>query len=364
MPSAPVDPLVPPDPPDPPDARDLTGPPGPLVAFSSLVPLSGSLLDNAVESAATRVYLAVLRMERPTRELLLAQGIPAAVVDPALGVLHARGLVHLGPHGSLDVPPPLSSIPQHALDLERRATQVRAAAHELTQVYYSARSRDRDPDTGVQLLLDLDDVGAQTNLIIANAQHELLSARRLTLRTHEILAAPLESHREPSVGLDGRRIEHRTVWDTGVLELPGALDVLAARSEGGEVQRFLTRVPMTFVVVDHTACLIEWSSIDAPGPQGILVQTRGLVLAAIAVFERLWELSTPLVRGAASPDELDHRDARILRLMAAGVADASIARQAGVSQRTVERRIRSLMDRLSAETRFQAGVQAVHRGWL
>jgi len=50
--------------------------------------------------------------------------------------------------------------------------------------------------------------------------------------------------------------------------------------------------------------------------------------------------------------------------MAAGAPDASIARQAGVSQRTVERRLRSLMDRLGAETRFQAGVLAVHRGWL
>ncbi|MDQ2757215.1 MAG: LuxR C-terminal-related transcriptional regulator [Actinomycetota bacterium] len=50
--------------------------------------------------------------------------------------------------------------------------------------------------------------------------------------------------------------------------------------------------------------------------------------------------------------------------MSAGVADASIARQTGVSQRTVERRIRSLMERLGAGTRFQAGVQAVRRGWL
>ena len=344
-----------------------TTPPLPLVPREPPVPLgslSDSLLDSANEGAATGVYLALLRMERPTRELLLAQGIPAATLDPALVVLDSRGLIHLGPDNALDVPPPLSTIPQHALDLERRAHQVRAAAHELTQVYYNARRRDHETDTGVRLLHDLDEVGAQTNLIVASAQYQLVSARRLTLRTHEILAAPLESHREPSVGVGGRRIEHRTVWDTGVLEIPGADAVLGARTEGGEGQRFLTRVPMTFVVVDDTACLIEWSSVDAEGPPGLLVQTRGLVLAAVALFERLWELSTPLVRGAAPHDEIDQRDVSILRLMAAGVADAAVARQTGVSQRTVERRIRSLMDRLNAETRFQAGVQAVHRGWL
>ena len=51
---------------------------------------------------ATRVYLSVIRIPRPTRELLLAQGIPAARLDPALQTLAERGLVVLrsgGAHG-------------------------------------------------------------------------------------------------------------------------------------------------------------------------------------------------------------------------------------------------------------------------
>jgi DNA-binding NarL/FixJ family response regulator len=62
--------------------------------------------------------------------------------------------------------------------------------------------------------------------------------------------------------------------------------------------------------------------------------------------------------------EISERDATIVRLMAAGVADASIARQTGISQRTVERRVRFVMDRLGARTRFQAAVQATRRGWI
>ena len=38
----------------------------------------------------------------------------------------------------------------------------------------------------------------------------------------------------------------------------------------------------------------------------------------------------------------------ILSLLAAGAPDATIARQTGVSQRTVERRVRALMDQLGA----------------
>jgi DNA-binding NarL/FixJ family response regulator len=39
-----------------------------------------------------------------------------------------------------------------------------------------------------------------------------------------------------------------------------------------------------------------------------------------------------------------------------------VARQLGISQRTVERDIRKMMDDLNATTRFQAGVQAARRG--
>jgi Response regulator containing a CheY-like receiver domain and an HTH DNA-binding domain len=61
---------------------------------------------------------------------------------------------------------------------------------------------------------------------------------------------------------------------------------------------------------------------------------------------------------------LDRRDAHILTLLSDGRSDATIARQSGVSLRTVERRVHALMDRLGAKTRFQAGAQAARRGWI
>ena len=75
---------------------------------------------------------------------------------------------------------------------------------------------------------------------------------------------------------------------------------------------------------------------------------------------------------AASVDEiapeqeiaLDRRDVHLLSLLSDGRSDSTIARLSGISLRTVERRVRSLMDRLGAKTRFQAGVQAARRGWI
>ena len=64
------------------------------------------------------------------------------------------------------------------------------------------------------------------------------------------------------------------------------------------------------------------------------------------------------------PAALDRQSHLILSLLAAGATDATIAARVGVSQRTVERKVRLLLDRLDATTRFQAGLQAARRGWL
>ncbi len=94
-----------------------------------------------------------------------------------------------------------------------------------------------------------------------------------------------------------------------------------------------------------------------------MLTSAPLVRPILAVLERLWEFASPLPR-ANSTSGLDPRDGQVLLMLASGASDATIARQLGVSQRTVERRIRSIMDTLGAESRFQAGLLAKQAGWL
>ena len=58
----------------------------------------------------------------------------------------------------------------------------------------------------------------------------------------------------------------------------------------------------------------------------------------------------------------EHR--RLLMLLASGLKDEAIARQLGIGERTVRRRVAELADRLGARTRMQFGIQAVRQGWL
>ncbi|WP_234373185.1 LuxR C-terminal-related transcriptional regulator [Streptomyces sp. H-KF8] len=47
-----------------------------------------------------------------------------------------------------------------------------------------------------------------------------------------------------------------------------------------------------------------------------------------------------------------------------GLTDEGISRKMGVSIRTVRRTMADLMRRLNAQSRFQAGTEAVRRGWI
>ncbi|WP_406385668.1 response regulator transcription factor [Streptomyces sp. NBC_01618] len=67
------------------------------------------------------------------------------------------------------------------------------------------------------------------------------------------------------------------------------------------------------------------------------------------------------VQSGASPT---NESRQLLSYLSAGLTDESIARELGVSERTVARRIVRLQEMLGARTRFQLGVQASRRGWL
>ena len=318
--------------------------------------------DELTEAMVTRVYLAILQHPQPTRELLIAQGIPAEMVDRVVHILSTRGLVAVHRDGSWEPAPPDIAIPAHAVNLERRAREARAAAHELAQVFYRARTPPTRRLEGVQVLTSLDEIHTATSEIVAAATSTLRTARNMSPRTRVLFAAPMASHRERTYASDGAEVTLRTIYDTKVLELDNASEVLAARAEGGERYRFASDLPFSAVVADETAAVVDLSSYDESGFGSLLVRSRPIVQALGSTLDALWRLAIPSPR--TGTQGIDDRDLQILSLLAAGASDATIARQTGVSQRTVERRVRALMDQLGAGTRFQAGVQAARRGLI
>jgi hypothetical protein len=120
-------------------------------------------------------------------------------------------------------------------------------------------------------------------------------------------------------------------------------------------------------LVDDQIGFVELTSHDADSPSTALVVHRCSVLTAlIGLFESAWAQALPLEPGAGPNGGAAIRegDKLLLALLCAGLADDITARELGISQRTYYRRLRLLMARTGATTRFQLAVHATRAGWI
>jgi hypothetical protein len=129
---------------------------------------------------------------------------------------------------------------------------------------------------------------------------------------------------------------------------------------GGEV-RVVDRLPITACVIDRRLALVP---IDlAVLSHGLLIISDPVVVGVlVSVHRSFW------LRGHA-PSALDAHGApahlrAVLTALASGLPDGRAAQRAGLSPRTYSRRVAELVQLLGARSRFEAGVEAVRRGWL
>ncbi|KRE40869.1 helix-turn-helix transcriptional regulator [Knoellia sp. Soil729] len=316
----------------------------------------------------TRVYLLLLRLPAPRRSSLVQEGFTEDEVDSALTGLQERGMVGAARRDVIEVYPPDQTIPAYAAELERQARSSRSAAEGLAHMYYEARSgrggTRASPD--VSLLDTVDDIESAFFRAAARAESRIvrLCARsprmdQTTLRHAESIIAA----RPTTTNAD---LDRCVVFEQSILEVEGAFGALQTMRANGIDVRLTPHLAFSVLAVDRTVAVIDISHLEPGGGGSLFVQQRQLASALMDMCLGLAALATPLPRTPRGPSlkRLTDRDGQIIALLAAGASDVTIARQLTVSQRTVERRIRSIMEELGATTRFQAGTAAVQRGFL
>ncbi|MGW7574980.1 LuxR C-terminal-related transcriptional regulator [Streptomyces sp. NPDC054765] len=138
----------------------------------------------------------------------------------------------------------------------------------------------------------------------------------------------------------------------------------ALLSHGGEVRTAPT-IPQRMVIIDRTHALLP---IDpANTRKGALHVTEpGIVTALLELFEQAWNTAVPL--GATHPDDpqtgLTGHERELLRLLGTGLTDQAAGQRLGLTDRTIRRQVASIMERLDASSRFEAGIKAAQKGWL
>ncbi|MEV0845724.1 helix-turn-helix transcriptional regulator [Streptomyces sp. NPDC049954] len=170
-------------------------------------------------------------------------------------------------------------------------------------------------------------------------------------------AGPGEGSAEPEpMRKDGNPdAAYRVVVDRAFLSEPAALRALDLRLARGHDVRVVDQPLIKLVVADGERALVQLE------PERSMELRPPLVLLATELFESVWRRSRPYLR---EDGDLGPTDRRILQLMLSGLTDAATAHQLGTSPRTVQRRVRALMDLTAVTSRVQLGWYAMRNNWV
>lgn len=288
-------------------------------------------------------------------------------VGPTLHQLQSLGLVARVPSDppTWAVVPPDTALDALLLAREQVLAAARRRANELATRFHSGRS-GRAPTDLVEVIYGQPAVLRASEQIQRSARVEVRAADTPPYAT----TLPAESHPINAVELEllASGVSYRVIYDPRGLDRPGRLADLQAGIAAGEQAR-VGDVPVKLVISDRSRALLPLHRQPTDFVSALRIEESTLVDALHELFEMYWDraISLPVGDGRrrpAGPAEPGPAERSLLPLLVAGLSDVAIARQLNWNERTVRRHVGRLMAELSAGTRFQAGYQAVQRGWL
>lgn len=244
---------------------------------------------------------------------------------------------------------------RHELD------QAELAAAQLAEVHRT------DPAGDLQDLVEVV-IGAAA---VAQRFHQLQlgAVEEVAIFVTDQPAAVTSEDNEAEDVATARGVRYRIVLERNVLETEpqeNLVDVLRREQQ----VRVVERVPTKLLIADGRTAMVPLDT-DGGDPAALVVHAGGVVQSLVALFDSVWRDAWPLVLATPDADEFveqepgpDDLDLQVLALLIAGASDARVAKQLDVGLRTVQRRVRSLMDATRATTRIQLGWAASERGWV
>jgi sugar-specific transcriptional regulator TrmB len=332
------------------------------------------LLDTlGVSAEDEQVYRALLARPGATVAVLSRQtGRSAASLRRALPRLEELGLVSRLAGQPPRLVPTRPDVAVEALVSRRQEelAQARVAAQALLAELPT--SEHHQPEELVEIVLGKQAVAQRFLQLQQGAVEEIMVLDRPPY------AQDPQEHNpaEPEALRKGVRV--RGIYAAEALEIPGALALVQEAIAAGEEARIGTDVPTKLAIADRKLAILPLTpSQPEIVHSALIVHASTLLDALVGLFEMLWRVAVPLpaLDGLGSVGEagLDlapstpdgaNPDPQLVTLLTAGLKDEAIARQLGVSLRTVHRRTSRIMQELGARTRFQAGLHVARRGWV
>jgi sugar-specific transcriptional regulator TrmB/DNA-binding CsgD family transcriptional regulator len=311
---------------------------------------------------ATAYEALVHRGQADAETLAGAVGVSKGQVTRVLRRLVQRGLATRlpgAPARYVAVPPDLAAGSLIA-DRERELSRLRTHADQLAAEHARQRPQEHDPASLVEIIDGASNVQSAFVRLQRTARHEIRTFDR-----PPYLEDPIAGNEEQYIQSERRKLVYRVVYHSSALEIPGRLEDVRRRVQHGERARVSRHVPMKMALCDDQLALIPVTTGSSAAEAAYLVHPSSMLDAFSELFEALWHRAVRLNdRDRDRAVESDRPiDDRLLGLLSGGATDETIARALGWSPRTVHRHVHRMMAEVGAETRFQAGMEVVRRGW-
>lgn len=321
--------------------------------------LKHQLQGVGLSQLEARLYVELLSGPKDRQEMSKALGAPLAELDAAVTNLARRGFVRSFPAKTTTygLTPPDRALAPQVRGLDRELRDVHELSERLQQLYdaQASSSSKASEERYVEVVFGIDAVVARHDEEVLSAQSEVLAfARPPLLRPGN----PVEEQ-----SLD-KGVAHRAIYEAEYLDNPVILKEALSFVARGEEARVTQHLPTKMLVIDKRLALVNVTE-RAPYERivaGLITRHEEVVETFSLLFETLWERATPLGVELSSPADQDQRS--LVTCLLAGMTDDVIAKQLGVSRRTVTRHVHELMRDLGVRTRFQAGFKAAQEAHL
>jgi DNA-binding CsgD family transcriptional regulator len=209
----------------------------------------------------------------------------------------------------------------------------------------------RHQASGADRLHGLDEMNSFAEHLVANARREvvILSGRHRT-GSFEFAVPVAEA-------VLRRGAELRLLWRSELIRTPTVAAHATWLRTRGAPPRIVPTLPTTMLLVDRSVAVVT------TGDDAVVNRAASAVSPLCVLADQLWANSYSGTRRQHPADQTP-RHHKVLRLLADGLTDDAIARQVGVSVRTVRNDMAAAMLSLDARSRFQAGVRAAQLGLL
>jgi AraC-like DNA-binding protein len=153
-----------------------------------------------------------------------------------------------------------------------------------------------------------------------------------------------------------RGVHQRTIYQHAIRSHPPTIEYIRKIvMSGGEV-RTLDELTDRLIICDRSVAFMPISGYRAD--EALEIRNAAVVRFLLGTFESAWKRAQPVATGyhqVRPANVADDIERAIMRFLVGGHTEATIARQLGMSQRTVATHIRRISDRLGSTSRGQLG---------